>query len=188
VPAKTAPDPASDLGRTVETGTPADPSNAQDASSPLETPYHAAAAAIRSAETAQPVVPARVNGAVQDINIRITQPDTPSVDVHITERAGQVQVAVRTPDASMQSSLREDLGTLVNSLRGAGYHADTLTPQQSALRAASADTSSQEDRERQDAHSGNPGGGSGSSSDRPQQQKQRDQRSKAWSEELEKQG
>jgi hypothetical protein len=185
---KAAPEQANNLGRTVEMRTPTDPSSAQDASSPTETPYHAAAEAIRSAEPIQPVAPVKVTGAVQEFTVRIAQPDTPAVDVHILERAGQVQVAVRTPDASMQSSLREDLGTLVNSLQRAGYRADTFTPQTSAvLRAASSETSSQEDRDRQDSHPGNSGGGAGNPSDRQQQQRQRDQRSKAWFEELEKQ-
>jgi hypothetical protein len=185
---KSVPDQSNSLGRAVEMRTPADPPSAQDASSPIETPYHAAADAIRSAEPIQPAAPAKVTGGVQEFTVRIAQPDTPAVDVHILERAGQVQVAVRTPDASMQSSLREDLGTLVNSLQRAGYRADTFTPQMSAVvRAAAAETSSQDDRDRQDSHPGNSGGGAGNSSDRQQQQRQRDQRSKAWFEEMEKQ-
>jgi hypothetical protein len=186
--AKAAPDPGVDLGRVVDTQTSVNPPGAQDASRTLETPYHAAADAIRNAEPVQPDAPLRATGSVQELVVRISQPDTPAVDVHVLDRAGQIQVAVRTPDASMQSSLREDLGTLVNSLGRAGYRAETFTPQQSAvLKAAASDASSQEDRDRGESHSGNSGGGSGSSSDRHPQQKQRDQRSNAWFEELEKQ-
>jgi hypothetical protein len=156
---------------------------ARDTSRPVEAPRPAATDAIRNAEPVQPDAPARVTGPVQAISVRIAQPDTPAVDVHVLQRGEQIQVDVRTPDPTAQSSLREDLGTLVNSLQRAGYRAETFTPPQPAeLKAASAEMNSQEDRDRGESHPGN----SGRSSDRQPQQRQRDQRAQAWLEELEK--
>jgi hypothetical protein len=84
-----------------------------------------AADALRSAvpETRPPTVQ---NSPALEIAMRIARPEA-AVDVHVTERAGQVHVAVRTPDAGLQTSLRQDLGTLVNSLDRAGFHAETMS-------------------------------------------------------------
>lgn len=183
-PSKSVPDNTADVGRTVQT--PAAPPTPQDTSRPLEITRPAAVDAIRNAEPVQPDAPVRVTGPVQAITVRISQPDTPAVDVHVLERGQQIQVDVRTPDPTAQSSLREELGTLVNSLQRAGYRAETFTPPQSVeLKAASSEMSSQEDRDRGEANPGNSGGGG--SSDRQPPHKQRDQRAQAWFEELEKQ-
>jgi hypothetical protein len=84
-----------------------------------------AAEALRSVvpETPPPTVQ---NSPALEIAMRIARPEA-AVDVHVTERAGQVHVAVRTPDAGLQTSLRQDLGTLVNSLDRAGFHAETMS-------------------------------------------------------------
>lgn len=66
-------------------------------------------------------------GPAQDIAVRISRAEQ-AVDVHVTERGGQVHVAVRTPDMGLQTSLRQDLGTLVKSLDRAGYHAEASAP------------------------------------------------------------
>jgi arylsulfatase A-like enzyme len=68
--------------------------------------------------------------------VRIALPDAPPVDVQITDRAGQVQVAVRTQDPGLQASLRQDLGTLVNSLERSGYRTEAFTPREGAPQAA----------------------------------------------------
>jgi hypothetical protein len=185
-PAKTAADPAAEVARAVDQPVPEAPRDTPAGSRPLPAFPSAAADAIRNSEPIQPDAPVRASGAVQEITVRIAQPDTPVVDVHVLQRGEQVQVDVRTPDASIQTTLREDLGTLVNSLQRAGYRAEAFTPQQSAeLRMSSSEMNSSEDRDRGEPHSGDTG--SGGPSDRQQQQKQRDQRSQAWFEELEKQ-
>lgn len=175
-----------DVGHVVQIQVVAASRGAQDANRPLEASRPATADAIRNAEPVQPDAPVRVTGPVQAITVRIAQPDAPAVDVHVLQRGQQIQVDVRTPDPTAQSSLREDLGTLANSLQRAGYRAETFTPPLSAeLKAASSEMSSQEDRDRGESNPGN-SGGSGSS-DRQPQNRQRDQRSQAWFEELEKQ-
>jgi hypothetical protein len=154
----------------------------------VEAPRPAAVDAIRSSELVHPMAeqPLR-NSPAQEIAVRITQPDAPPVDLHVAERNGQVQVAVRTPDASLQISLRQDLGTLVNSLERAGYHAVTFTPHATVVQASSmAEAGSQSDRH--DSHGGFLGSGPGASSyGRQQQQRQRNQNSQDWLEEMEKQ-
>ena len=65
-------------------------------------------------------------GSTHEIAVRISAPDAVPVDLHIAERGGEVRVAVRTADAELQASLRQDLGTLVDRLEHSGFHAETL--------------------------------------------------------------
>ena len=102
-----------------------------------ETPVASAAETMR---TSEPAAPPQTNAeipmaaAVQEIAVRIAAPQQAQraepqyVDLHLTERAGEIHVAVRTPDVALQTSLRQDLGSLANSLERAGYHAETFVP------------------------------------------------------------
>ncbi len=146
--------------------------------------------AIEPAVTAQPasampqIIEADSNAAVktggtaQDITVRISQPDSPAVDLHVTERAGEIHVAVRTSDAELQTSLRQDLGSLTSSLERAGYHAETFVP-----RAAAASQSNLREERQQQGSAGR--GGSQSESGNGRQKGQREQRGPSWTEELE---
>jgi len=62
----------------------------------------------------------------REIVVRVGRPDAQPVDVQIRQRAGEIQVAVRTPDASMRNSLRAELPDLVGSLDRAGYRAEVF--------------------------------------------------------------
>jgi hypothetical protein len=122
-------------------------------------------------------------GVAQEISIRISPADSPAVDLRVVERAGQLHVDVRTQDSAMQSSLRQDLGSLTNSLERAGYHTETFIPSQSLGRAASsAETGHQGN---QQDPSQNRGGSGDSSGGRRQQQQQK--RPGTWLEEFEEQ-
>jgi hypothetical protein len=130
------------------------------------------------AETAVPVA-TKATGAAQEIAVRISQPDSPVVDLHVTERGGEIHVAVRTADAELQTSLRQDLGTLTNSLERAGYHTEAFVP-----RAASSSQSNlRGEQQPQQGFSGR--GGSQSESGGGKQKGQREQRGASWLEELE---
>lgn len=122
-----------------------------------------AAEVLRASEPAVPVETAAPTVSAQTIAVRIALPDVPAVDVHVMERAGQVQVAVRTPDTGLQTSLRQDLGTLVNSLERSGFHAEAFTPRDSLPSAgASSQMNFQSNGRQQDSGehaSGNPGEG-----------------------------
>jgi len=48
------------------------------------------------------------------------------VDVRLTDRGGAVHVSVRTPDAELAATLREDLPALSTRLDQSGFHSETL--------------------------------------------------------------
>lgn len=94
------------------------------------------AAPLSMPEPAAPAMPAPAPAtrpaAVPDINIQIARPEAPAVNIHLIERGGQVHVAVRTADTGLQTALRQDLGTLVNSLEHAGYRTEASAMRESA--------------------------------------------------------
>jgi hypothetical protein len=146
-----------------------------------EPPSRTMAEALRTSESELPAAAPARTGAAQEIAIRIEQPDSSPVDLRVVERSGQLHVDVRTPDSAMQTSLRQDLGTLTNSLQRAGFHADVFTPSALGRTASSAQTSNQEN---QRDPSQNRGGSPDHSEGRRQQQQKR---SSNWLEELEDQ-
>ncbi len=148
----------------------------------LETPFHAASDALRTSEPDAPSLAPRT-AAAQEIAIRIAQPDGAPVDLRVVERAGQVHVDVRTPDAALQTSLRQDLGTLTNSLQRAGYHTETFTPAATARASAASRNENGNEDSRQDSSQNRNGAGDFSGGRRQQQQK----RPSTWLEELEEQ-
>ena len=148
--------------------------------SKVDAPPAVAADALRASET-QPVSPApsfAVNGSAQEISFRLSQPAAPPVDLHVTERGGEIRVSVRTPDATLETSLRQNLPALANSLEHAGYHAETFVPQ----------ISSQRPGTREDGDSSHPdwsGRGNSGGSQNGGRQQPREQRQKSWIEALE---
>jgi hypothetical protein len=109
---------------------PPPPQHAQTDPSPsvADAPQPHLATVLRESEAPQPAAPIEKPPLAQEIAVRIARPEAPPVDVQLTERAGQVHVAVRTPDPALQASLRQDLNTLVNSLERTGFRAETLVP------------------------------------------------------------
>jgi hypothetical protein len=71
--------------------------------------------------------PAPAAGAARDIQFRVNQGGQ-RVDVRLTERGGEVHVSVRTPDAQLAGSLREDLPVLSAKLEQSGFRAETWGP------------------------------------------------------------
>lgn len=69
---------------------------------------------------------------VHELTVRVNQIGAPAVDLQVTQRQGQVHVAVRTPDSGLQTSLRQNLPDLVNALDRAGFRAETSVPHGSA--------------------------------------------------------
>jgi hypothetical protein len=81
----------------------------------------------RPAEPPQP--PPAAEGrqsTLRDIRFEVNGPDR-RVEVRLTERAGEVQVAVRTPDSRLAADLRENLPSLSSRLEQAGFRAEGLT-------------------------------------------------------------
>ena len=110
------------------------------------------------------------------------------VAIRMIQRAGEIHVSVRTPDAGMAQSLRQDLARLASSLDDAGFRADAWRPAE----AVAAPASSHSMREfSQETHPRDTGGNDarqdGSHHGAGQQQRrQRDERPR-WVAELEQQ-
>jgi hypothetical protein len=158
---------------------------ATQSDTPATTPtsFHSMAEILRASEPELPPAPQLRAGQAQEISIRIAQPDASTIDLRVAERSGQLHVDVRTSDAGMQSSLRQDLGTLTNSLERAGYHSETFTPSSTLGRTASgAQMNNQDEHQDQSQNRGSTGDFSGG---RRQQQQQR--RPSTWLEEMEDQ-
>jgi hypothetical protein len=60
---------------------------------------------------------------LREVSIRITS-DTQAADVRMTERNGEIQVAVRASDSNLAHSLRSDVGDLVRGLSPSGLNAE----------------------------------------------------------------
>jgi hypothetical protein len=151
---------------------------------PAPARFEAVTERIRTSAPVHTPPPALRPGLAQQISVRIAEPQAPPVDLHVIQRAGQVQVAVRTPDLAFQSSLRRDLGTLVNSLEGAGYHAHAFAPP-GTLRQGWAEANFSDDRH--PGESDFSGRGSRDSSHEGSHGRPREKRPHHWLEELERQ-
>jgi hypothetical protein len=134
-------------------------------------------------EAAAPVVPPSSPSPLQEISVRINRAEQ-AVDVHVAERGGQVHVSVRTPDSDLQTSLRQDLGTLVRSLARAGFHADAVAPNSGPGTPPSAAVLNGAGSQHRNSDS-NSSRNSGEQSGHQQQPGQHRQNSKKWAEELE---
>jgi hypothetical protein len=113
-----APSPA----RPPETGT--------AAPSTLRAPLAAAGPGVRGPETAVPDAPA--TGAARDIALRLKADDNSAVEVRLSERGGEVRVAVRSADPDLAESMRARLPELVDRLGTRGYETEIWRPQQPA--------------------------------------------------------
>jgi hypothetical protein len=69
----------------------------------------------------------RAGQAVRDISLNLSTKDQ-NVQVRLSERAGELHVTVRTPDATLTHGMREGLSDLVSRLEHGGYRAETWQP------------------------------------------------------------
>lgn|GEM_PF-911371 len=151
----------------------------------IEAPFRAVAESIRASDSLTDT-PAAIphTATAQSIALRVAGGDATPVELHVTERAGEIHVAVRTTDRGLETSLRQDLGTLSNSLERAGFHTETFVPRESAhTTGAQADVRNSQESRRESPE----GGTRGSRQEQQQQQRERrrDPRSAKWIEELE---
>jgi hypothetical protein len=152
--------------------------------------------ALRASEPLQ-AAPTPSTPSTHQIIVRVSQAQSSPVDLQVTQRGGEVHVAVRTADPALQSSLRRDLPTLVNSLEHAGYRAETFTPQSMGVhsmggqgtvaQAVAASSESAFSNQHQDSQSDSSNANWPGASDRHQQEhRQRDQQRQNWFKEMEK--
>jgi hypothetical protein len=135
-------------------GTAKDPPQATS----LQTEPGPSVSQVHASDVQAPLRPA----VAQQISVRISPPHAPAVDLQLAQRGGQIQVAVRTPDAGLQVALRDDLGSLVENLERSGFHAETSVPVTAAA-AAPSGSPSHSGSGQSNSHpdtSGNPGFGS----------------------------
>src|SRR5207247_9321195 len=64
----------------------------------------------------------------RNISLKLTGPDSTRVDLQLTERAGRMQIAVRTPDHALAKSMQTDLNELVGRLENRGFKAQVWIP------------------------------------------------------------
>ena len=167
----------------------APPDHAAPASAPVRAlPAPAVADAIRASEPTSSSAPAAASGGpAHEIVVRVARPESSPVDLQVTQRAGEVRVAVRTADPAMQVSLRQELPTLVNSLERAGYHAETFTPADTMVRAAAASSETSFTHHQRDSQPDTPARHESDLMEgRQQERRQREQQRLNWFEQMEK--
>lgn len=72
----------------------------------------------------------------RQISMKLEGADSKQVAIQLTERAGRVQVAVRTADHELAKSLQGDLGDLVSRLENKGIKTEAWVPATTARHAA----------------------------------------------------
>ena len=96
-------------------------------------PIQAAASAASASEAPKGANEPEINTAPQaqparQISLKLTGDDSSKVTVDLSERAGKVQVSVRTADPELAKSLRGDLGDLVGRLENKGFKTEAWLP------------------------------------------------------------
>ena len=99
--------------------------------------------------------------------MRIEAAEGQKVDVRIVQRAGDLQIAVKSGDDITTQGLRHGLADLANRLNETGYHAETWRPGQPAAMESSA--TSPHNPSHQSQSGGSQSDGSQSNSGGPQQ-------------------
>ena len=125
--------------------------------SPTIAAHSSAAPSTRDAAPANPVhhtdrtwaIPPSATSAVTEISVTVPVSRTDSageehVAIHMAQRGTEIHVSVRTPDAEVAQSLRQDLRQLASSLDDAGFQTETWRPAALTVAAASS-TNTQRD-------------------------------------------
>jgi hypothetical protein len=89
----------------------------------------AAGAEMRPGTAAEPtqLESAKPEPAARDIKLQVSE-EGQRAEVRLVERGGVVQMSVRTPDAKLAGTLREDLPSLSAKLENAGFRAEVWRP------------------------------------------------------------
>jgi hypothetical protein len=104
-----------------------------EASSSQATPIQATASEAKASDAPKVANEPEINTAPQaqparQISLKLTGDDSSKVTVDLSERAGKVQVSVRTADPELAKSLRGDLGDLVGRLESKGFKTEAWVP------------------------------------------------------------
>jgi hypothetical protein len=106
-----------------------------------ERPRESAPASPPPAATAEPAAApvAPKPAAAHDIKLELAGQGDRRVEVRVSERAGDMHVEVRTPDAGLAGDLREELPALATKLEQTGFRAETWHPAGTAERQRTAE-------------------------------------------------
>ena len=163
----------------------------QFAGKAIAAPAPSASAALRTSEPDAAPLGSQAGAPAQQFAVRIGPGQSPAVDIQMVERGGQVHVAVRTADEGLQTSLRQNLGTLVESLERSGFRTESFDPREGLPQLSTGTAmNSQDSRKEPQSGSGgrsNSGDTSQNSAGGEQQQRPRDQHAPKWIEEVENQ-
>jgi hypothetical protein len=95
---------------------------------------------------------------VRDIKLEVAGQGDQRVEVRISERAGDMHVAVRTPDSGLAGDLRNDLPSLASKLEQSGFRAETWHPSGTAERQRAAEVPASADSQNSQRQPGQGGG------------------------------
>ena len=152
-------------------------SGAAAATAPLgANPNHAASPApadLSAWDAGRPAAKPAANGAAREIQLELRDADA-RVNVRLVERAGSVQVDVRTPDSHLAGSLRDDLPALTARLEQTGLRAEAWhdAPAAAAARTRMAEPASSAGFQSSQQQSRREGGGRDSRDGQPQEKRQ----------------
>jgi hypothetical protein len=120
------------------------------------------------------------------LSLSLGEPGSDRVEIQIQERQGALQVAVRSGDPALNSSLRGELSNLVTRLESRGYATETWAPAEavSAPARTPGNNFSESRQSGQDGHTGGGGGQSGEGGAGSERQG-RDEHRPRWLEEWE---
>lgn len=155
---------ATDLATEVKQTTPAD---AHDAT--------------RADEPGLPESPSTPQGRMKDISMNIEAADGPKVEIRIIQRAGDLQIAVKSADSVTTQGLRHGLSDLANRLNETGYHSETWRPGQPGSSEQTTDPKSSSDQ----SHQGNSQSDSGGAQQNQGQRNPNTPNRPRWIQELE---
>jgi hypothetical protein len=104
------------------------------------------------------------------------------VNLDLIEKAGKVQVTVRTPDHELAKSLQTDLGDLIGRLESKGFKTESWIPSTIHQAAAPAQSTNSNGGFNQPQHSG---GGQGGGQQRHQQNGSNQRQQARWTAQME---
>lgn len=119
---------------------------------------------------------------VREISLRVGGGASDPVDVQIAQRAGKVQVAVRTPDSNLAKSLQTNLGELIGRLEQKGFRTEAWTPVTGTHAVSSVRESWNSGNQSQP---GDPGSGRGQQDQQQGQQQSNQRQQERWKAQLE---
>ena len=118
----------------------------------------------------------------RQISLRLSADDSSRVTVDLIQKAGKVQVAVRTLDQELAKSLQTDLGDLVGRLESKGFKTETWVPTPAHHVATLSQRSNSNGGFDQSQHSGS---GQGGGQERQQQNGSNQRQQARWTAQIE---